>query len=290
MKGCIYKLTNMINNKVYIGQTTVRVERRWAEHFKPTSGLLYLSKAIVKYGKDNFLKEVIEYIEADSKKELVDILNNRECFYISFYDSNNNSKGYNLTSGGNQSPMTDEIKKKISLTKIGDKNPNYGKTPSKESIEKMLETKRNNGPYVVSYESKIKKSIQKMGINNPNYGKKYSLEERRIMSENQKKRNFKHTEESKSKMSKLMKESFTPEKRKKYSDSKKGENNNFYGKSGSLSPVSKSVIQYTKDSEFVNEYVSATEAGIITGISQKNISCCCTGRLKSAGGYIWKYK
>ena len=87
-----------------------------------------------------------------------------------------------------------------------------------------------------------------------------------------------------------VKKSFTLEKRKKYSEMKKGKNSNFYGKSGELSPVSKSVLQFTKDNVFINEFVSATEASKTTGISQKNISCCCTGRLKSAGGYIWKHK
>ena len=97
MNGCIYKITNIINNKVYIGQTTTRVERRWADHFKPSAkSCYYLGRAIKKYGKDCFSKEVIEYVEASSKSNLVNKLNKRECFYISLYQSNKKELGYNL--------------------------------------------------------------------------------------------------------------------------------------------------------------------------------------------------
>lgn len=54
----IYKITNNINNKIYIGQS-VHIKRRWAEHCKPSSDSL-ISKAIKKYGKDNFTFEIIE--------------------------------------------------------------------------------------------------------------------------------------------------------------------------------------------------------------------------------------
>ena len=51
----------------------------------------------------------------------------------------------------------------------------------------------------------------------------------------------------------------------------------------------KSVIQYTKDYVFVAEYESAKEAERQTGIWQSNISLCCKGKVKSAGGFIWRY-
>lgn len=53
---------------------------------------------------------------------------------------------------------------------------------------------------------------------------------------------------------------------------------------------SKPVMQYTLDIEFVTEYPSITEAERQTGISEGNISMCCRGKRKSAGGYIWRYK
>ena len=51
----------------------------------------------------------------------------------------------------------------------------------------------------------------------------------------------------------------------------------------------KPVVQYTLDGEFVAEYESTSEAGRQTGIPQTNISSCCIGKLKTAGGSIWKY-
>ena len=56
--------------------------------------------------------------------------------------------------------------------------------------------------------------------------------------------------------------------------------------------LSKSVLQYTLDNEFVCEYPSSREAERQTGIPNTNIINCCKGkyRYKTAGGYIWKYK
>jgi hypothetical protein len=54
---------------------------------------------------------------------------------------------------------------------------------------------------------------------------------------------------------------------------------------------SKSVLQFTKDGEFVNEFPSAREASRQTRIDQSQISKCCRGKgYKSCGGYLWKYK
>lgn len=53
---------------------------------------------------------------------------------------------------------------------------------------------------------------------------------------------------------------------------------------------SKSVIQYDKHGLFVSEYVSGLEAQKMTNINNGSISNCCYGKLKSAGGYIWKFK
>lgn len=96
MIGFIYKVTNLINNKVYIGQTIQDVKYRWYRHCGK-SGIsqaelnTHFKRAILKYGKENFKVEVIE--ECDSSQ-----LNEREKYYISYFDSYNN--GYNSTLGG----------------------------------------------------------------------------------------------------------------------------------------------------------------------------------------------
>lgn len=90
MKGIIYKITNKVNGKSYIGQTRYTLEFRWRQHQHKKDDT-YFHNAIHKYGVDNFSIEILE--ECD-----IADLNNREIFYIAKYDSFKN--GYNLTIGG----------------------------------------------------------------------------------------------------------------------------------------------------------------------------------------------
>lgn len=90
MKGIIYKVTNKVNGKSYIGQTRYTLEFRWRQHLHKKDNV-YFHNAIKKYGAENFSLEVLE--ECD-----VDKLNSREIFYIAKY--NTFEEGYNLTIGG----------------------------------------------------------------------------------------------------------------------------------------------------------------------------------------------
>ena len=75
----IYKIENLINGKVYIGQS-IHIERRWQEHCQKTSNSL-ISKAIQKYGKENFSFQIIQEIDN------LQILNQLESKYIQQYNS-----------------------------------------------------------------------------------------------------------------------------------------------------------------------------------------------------------
>ena len=92
----IYKITNLLNNKVYIGKTCRSLEVRWREHrSRANQGCgYYLHNAIRKYGEENFTIEMIE--QTNSEKEI----NELEQKWINFYSSNLREKGYNLTNGG----------------------------------------------------------------------------------------------------------------------------------------------------------------------------------------------
>lgn len=94
--GSIYIITNSINDKVYIGQTTLSVEDRWKAHLKPSTSKrkssYKLYKAMNKYGKENFNCEILE------TNIPVDELNDKEIYYIEKYDSYYH--GYNSTKGG----------------------------------------------------------------------------------------------------------------------------------------------------------------------------------------------
>lgn len=95
MRGFIYKITNKINGKSYIGQTIQDVKERFYQHCATSCSLdvlnMAIHKAIFKYGKSNFTLEVIEEVESDN-------LNDREKYWIEYYDSYKN--GYNSTIGG----------------------------------------------------------------------------------------------------------------------------------------------------------------------------------------------
>lgn len=103
----IYKVTNKVNGKVYIGQTIRNLEIRKWEHLQCAKDGVktHLYYAIRKYGEDNFTFEIIA--EASSKQEL----NELERYYIKKYDSINN--GYNMVDGGDNNVMfLDDIKQK----------------------------------------------------------------------------------------------------------------------------------------------------------------------------------
>lgn len=95
MRSFIYKITNKINGKSYIGQTIQSVKERFYQHCatKCSQAILnmVIHKAINKYGKSNFTIEVIEEVESTN-------LNDRERYWIKYYDSYNS--GYNSTEGG----------------------------------------------------------------------------------------------------------------------------------------------------------------------------------------------
>ena len=175
--GLVYKVTNIVNNKIYVGQTIVGLKTRRENHVNAALAERdnnYFHNSIRKHGKDNFEWEIIGC--ANSKSELNDL----EIYYINKLKSF--EKGYNLTEGGggmtnyviteehrkNLSEShkgykpTDEHRKRISealmghpmskcalraLAKYnknrvilrGPDNPCYGKAPSKKVRDKLVE-------------------------------------------------------------------------------------------------------------------------------------------------------
>ena len=124
----IYKITNIQNNKIYIGQTIRPIEQRFHRHINDALNNIldtHFARAIRKYGKDSFIIETIDTAQTQ------DELNQKERYWIQYYNSV--QEGYNETDaiskcGGNtyQSKTEEEmetIKEKIRQTKIGAKNP-----------------------------------------------------------------------------------------------------------------------------------------------------------------------
>lgn len=93
--ACIYKITNLINGKVYIGKTLDTIEARWKEHCndyqRPRCEKRPLYDAMKKYGIENFTYELVEECIPEE-------INDKEIYWIVYYDSYHN--GYNATRGG----------------------------------------------------------------------------------------------------------------------------------------------------------------------------------------------
>lgn len=101
--GFIYKITNKVNGKIYIGKTLKTIEGRWKDHVedyqRPRFEKRPLYSAMKKYGVENFSVEEVEECSSE-------ILSEREIYWIDFYDSFRS--GYNATKGGDGKPFIDE--------------------------------------------------------------------------------------------------------------------------------------------------------------------------------------
>lgn len=139
----IYKITNRLNGKVYIGQTTMSLTKRWRDHCSPSnSRCRLLHRAIQKYGKENFSVEQID-VACDR-----DELDKKEIYWIQYYDSTNNDKGYNLQSGGTHHEISDETRLKMSISQ-------KGKTLSEETRLKVRNARL--GKYTYSNNPRAKR-------------------------------------------------------------------------------------------------------------------------------------
>jgi group I intron endonuclease len=97
-KFYVYKITNTINGKIYIGKAT-NINKRWNKHkatarAKRPKDYSYIHKAMNKYGFDNFIIEILS--EYNSEAEAL----TAETDYIKQYGSRDRNVGYNLTNGG----------------------------------------------------------------------------------------------------------------------------------------------------------------------------------------------
>lgn len=157
----VYKIINKINNKIYIGKSCDPT-KRWSRHKydakknADSNKQLLFHRAIMKYGYDNFITEILAKYDTNQESLIA------EKEFIKLFDSNNLNKGYNLTDGDEGLlgyKLTEKQKNSISLRNSGSNNGMYGKTSTieqrlKKGI-KISETKRKNTSkkYVFSQET-----------------------------------------------------------------------------------------------------------------------------------------
>lgn len=168
----IYKTTNLLNGKVYIGQSKFNPDQN-KDYLG--SGFILL-RAITCYGKENFSKEILE--ECETREKLCE----RERFWISTFKSNMRGIGYNICEGGERGdnwtnhPNKEEWRRKLQ-GRSGKKNSNYGNRWTEE-MRKSLSEKRKNNPTLIDKKTginiaklpEVRKNISdgKLGIKNPN--------------------------------------------------------------------------------------------------------------------------
>lgn len=262
VEGVIYKYTSP-SGKVYIGQTFREAARKrehksMAFNNKSRGVTSPFHSAVRKYGYENFTYEVLYKIASDDIEKATAILNEREIYYIEALNSRI-PNGYNVAIGGESKvgyTMPEEKRRRIS-------EANKGHTINEEQRERL---KKALIGHRVSEETKEK-------IRQAHLGKKLSEETKRKLSAIGKGRP--HSEEWKRNISKGLKgrPCLWADKIKE-----------------AKAKIVRAVLQYTLEGVLIKEYQSTEAASLEVGIKMATLYKCLSGKNKSSGGFIWKYK
>ena len=191
MTGLVYLIHNPVTHKFYVGQTRKSLSIRWGQHKSSAKrgSSFPLHSAIRKYGADSF------EIYAIGQAESIPHLDQMEQAVIELFESNHRDSGYNLTAGGQGTPrhkMSLQSRQKMSLSRTGktfssEHRANIGLGQTKRyqnplEREKTRASKMGDrNPFfgkTHSAELKQQRSESIKGALNPNFGKKHSEETR----------------------------------------------------------------------------------------------------------------
>lgn len=174
--SCIYKITNVITDQLYIGKTTKTITDRFDIHVKKSKTVdTYLYRAFRKYGIAAFVIEVVEYVTDPS------LLDDREKHWIRYLNTSI-PVGYNMTSGGEGGDTSHSPKFKQAMADrdyTGTKNPNYGKrgplSPNygshRSPAQKQNMVRGLTAAWSVNDDRKRTQSDRMSGEHNPQFGK-----------------------------------------------------------------------------------------------------------------------
>lgn len=162
----IYKITNKLDGKCYIGKTSRTIEKRWREHRNQVKSkkTYYLHYAIKKYGEENFTIEIIKELNCLVPAHL----NHAERYFIKKYKSNDPEFGYNMTLGGDGFEAGHETsrqhRKRISLKKIKFYELPENREITRKALKKYYKEhpeKVNRGPRTKEVLKKIRDGVNK---------------------------------------------------------------------------------------------------------------------------------
>lgn len=311
--GFIYKITNKVNGKTYIGQTKNGFDIRYMYNIENTSNKL-LKSDIEKYGIESF--EIIKKFDKACTAEELDEL---EIAYIQRFHSLETEHGYNRMTGGKNGRPTEQLreelseahkgyvmpeaqKKKISEALSGEKSPYYGIHHSEDRKKKISNSLKL---YYAKHDSPQKgkklpeERIEKLrryriGMKQPAEAVKKTADALRGVPK---------SEEHKKRISEARKGMmFSEEHRKHISEAKKGKHLTDEHKSKiaeSLKGRKTSDLQKIKSKEASSKKVKCIETGIVyasgtdaaksTGLTSGAIYRACKKDTNTAAGKHWKY-
>lgn len=293
--GCIYRITNTINQKIYIGRS-VDFQKRKNRHLssmrRNKQDNPYLQNAFNKYGEEAFVFEIVEDNVADDK------LVEREQYWLDTTKSYEPEIGYNINALSTDGALpgklnhfygkhhTDEAKAKTGASAQGHKRW-LGKHHTQETKDKMSEihaykvispevraTMGRSRPQTANQQEAIKKACNKQIVE--------------LYSDRTYKRTWgsigeaaKHYGNALSTLSLALKRNTLVKNSQSYFT---------YADIDNLEPRKKPVCQYDINDVLIAEFDSITEAGKAISVAASTISYCLSGRQLSAGGFKWKYK
>ena len=270
----IYKYTNKVNGKVYIGRTCTTLKKR-ARRGQGYKGCVYFWCAIEKYGWDNFEPEILESGLTNEEAAI------KETEYIKKFNSANSEFGYNIIENANND-IGEKVRIKMSERNKGENNPRWGCHISEEHRQKIREANKKR-VYTPEMIENMRKGHQKKGFvgkNHPMYGRHHTEEAKRKVSEANKghipwNKGKKMSEIKPNYIHPLLGKHLSEETKKKVSEANKGKH----------SPSRKQVLCI----ETGTIYESATEASKKIGCDVSQLCKCCRGVAKSCKGYHWRY-
>lgn len=240
MYGYVYKTTNLLNNKIYVGKHKVFNDKFDTNYYG--SGKL-INRAINKYGIENFKVELLEWCYTLEK------LDERERYQIELLKARDPNIGYNLQFGGEGGWEY------VNTYQKGEKHPWYGRHHSEETKQKIsshINFKGENNPFYGKHHSdKSKEKLSNNAKINPNYGmknKKVSDNTKKLISEAALSRWS--NEEEKEKQSKRVKNAWQNEEyRKKHCEAMRGVKKNITYKECPYCSRSINACNYTRHIE-----------------------------------------